>query len=48
LPVDPVVAGVEAELAWPMGGEDLEQVVRRDSQHVDLRLVDCVAELVAE
>ena len=48
LPVDPVVAGVEAELARPVRGEDLEQVVGRDVQRVELRLVDRVAQLVAE
>ena len=48
LPVDPVVAGVEAELAWAVRGEDLEQVVGRDVERVDLRLVHRVAQLVAE
>jgi hypothetical protein len=48
LPVDPVVSGVEAKLAGAVRSEDLEQVVGRDVERVQLRLVDRSAELVAE
>jgi len=40
LPVDPVVPRVEAQLARAVRGEDLEQVVGRDVERIELGLVD--------
>jgi hypothetical protein len=47
-PVNTVVARIEAEFARAMRSEDLEQVVGRDFQRVDLRLLDRGAQLITE
>jgi hypothetical protein len=47
-PVYAVVPRVEFQLTDVMGPKDLEKVVRRDTQCLDLGLVDGGAELLVE